>query len=163
MKEFLFENIIQFEILGQLALAAFLGSVIGIERERAGKAAGIRTHMIVAAASTMIFRLSEILVNYFRLVSNEESLQADPTRIVVAIVMGISFIGAGTIIRMPEGSKVEGLTTAATLLFAAVVGMAVGLSQYIIAIGGVILILIILIIIRRILIIFRKNIHSPDD
>jgi putative Mg2+ transporter-C (MgtC) family protein len=60
----------------------------------------------------------------------------DPTRIFVAVVTGISFLGAGTIIRHGVGGKVEGLTTAASLLFCAVVGMGVAYSQYILSVGA---------------------------
>jgi putative Mg2+ transporter-C (MgtC) family protein len=106
----------QLEILGQIALAMVLGAVIGLDREFARKPAGLRTHMLVAGAAALIVKLSEISLTHFQPSIAESQLQVDPTRIFVAVVTGISFLGAGTIIRQSSSRKVEGLTTAASLL-----------------------------------------------
>jgi len=71
-------------------------------------------------------------------------VRADPIRIIAAVITGISFLGAGTIIRQGQRGEVEGLTTAASLLFASAVGINVALSQWILAVGATFLALIIL-------------------
>lgn len=136
MQSFFETNILQFQILGQTALAMFLGALIGIDREFAQKPAGLRTHMLVAGAAALIVKLAEVAIIHFSNGANVEFLRADPIRIFVAVVTGISFLGAGTIIRQAKETRVEGLTTAAALLFSAVIGMAVALSQYVLAVGA---------------------------
>jgi putative Mg2+ transporter-C (MgtC) family protein len=92
--------------------------------------------MLVAGAAALIVKLSEIAFIHFSYFVANDILQLDPTRIFVAVVTGISFLGAGTIIRHGVGGKIEGLTTAASLLFCAVIGMGVAYSQYILSIGS---------------------------
>jgi putative Mg2+ transporter-C (MgtC) family protein len=144
MQIFFESHFLQFQILGQTTLAMLLGALIGLDREFAKKPAGLRTHMLVAGASALIMKLAEISVSHFEKLFISEHLRADPIRVFVAVVTGISFLGAGTIIRQQEGRQVEGLTTAAALLFSAVIGMSVGLSQYILAIGATLIAVIIL-------------------
>lgn len=97
----------------RIVLALFIGGLIGLERERRGVPAGIRTHMLVCAGSTLITLVSFLMV----------SSRADATRIPAQIVSGIGFLGAGTIFR--SGSDVRGLTTAAGLWLVAAVGMGI--------------------------------------
>jgi putative Mg2+ transporter-C (MgtC) family protein len=130
----------EFHILGVVALAAFLGGIVGFDRELAEKAAGVRTHMLVAAAAALLMSLANLLTSNLAL--NNEWIRIDPIRMIEAIVAGITFLGAGTIIH--HKSDVEGLTTAASLLSVAVLGIAVALSQYFLAIGLTILYLFIL-------------------
>lgn len=148
MQEFFAEYSLQLKILLQAALAMFLGALIGLDREFAKKPAGLRTHILVAGAAALIVSLAEVAVTHFAGTVNVEFLRADPIRIFVAVVTGISFLGAGTIIRGESG--VEGLTTAASLLFSAVIGMGVALSQYVLAIGATVLAIIILFTLARI-------------
>jgi putative Mg2+ transporter-C (MgtC) family protein len=101
--------------------------VLGIEREYAGKPAGLRTHILVCAASALFVMLGIEVVEQFSEEMRETSTP-DPLRIIQAIVVGISFLGAGTILRTGEGD-VEGLTTAASILMTAAIGIAVAIQQ----------------------------------
>jgi len=127
-------------VLGQIGIAALLGGVIGLERELARKPAGLRTHMLVAASAALMVTLGTILVRIF---PDHPGLRIDPIRIIEAITVGVSFLGAGTIIQLREQERVEGLTTAASLLLTAGVGIAVALQQHVLAAGVTLLILII--------------------
>jgi len=133
---------VQFEILACVGLAMVLGAAIGFERELEDKPAGLRTHMLVAGAAALFIALGTIVVEEYFETLGSEHVQSDPVRIIDAVVTGVSFLGAGTILRNRSGSGVEGLTTAASLLFAAAVGGSVALHQYVLAIGGTILVLI---------------------
>ncbi|MCW9708738.1 MgtC/SapB family protein [Fodinibius salsisoli] len=111
----------------------FLGSLIGLERELADKPAGLRTHMLVSGASTLLVILGDVMIKHYGSGPFVEAIQADPIRIMEAIITGISFLGAGTIIFRNHEESVEGLTTAASILFAAAIGIAVALGQYLLA------------------------------
>lgn len=134
----------QWEILMVVGLAMVLGAAIGFEREAADKPAGLRTHMLVAGASAFLVALGDVVVVQFDLDLERQLIQADPIRLMEAVITGVSFLGAGTIIRHRGSGYVEGLTTAASVLFAAAIGMAVALSQGLLAIGVTIMVLIIL-------------------
>jgi putative Mg2+ transporter-C (MgtC) family protein len=133
----------QLEIIGEVALAMLLGGVIGFEREMADKPAGFRTQMLVAGAAALLVGLGDALLLRF-LVEGQTSVRADPIRIVEAIVTGISFLGAGTIFRRSRSEQVEGLTTAASILLCAAVGISVALRQFVLAVGVTLLALIVL-------------------
>jgi putative Mg2+ transporter-C (MgtC) family protein len=126
----------QFEILAIVALAMFLGGIIGVEREIADKPAGFRTHMLVAGAAALLVGLSDALLDRFHAqASSSQNLTSDPIRVVEAVITGISFLGAGTIFRRARTEQVEGLTTAASILLSSAVGIAVALRQFVLAIG----------------------------
>ncbi|WP_217988314.1 MgtC/SapB family protein [Aliifodinibius salipaludis] len=108
----------------------FLGGVIGFERELAEKPAGLRTHMLVAGSATLLIILGDIMINNYSGGAVSDIIQADPIRIMEAIITGISFLGAGTIIFKNQEETVEGLTTAASILFASAIGIAVAIHQY---------------------------------
>lgn len=108
----------------------FLGGVIGFERELARKPAGLRTHMLVAGSATLLIILGDIMINNYSGGADTKIVQSDPIRIIQAIVTGISFLGAGTIIFRNQEETVEGLTTAASILFASSIGIAVGIHEY---------------------------------
>ncbi len=132
---------LEIEVLGATLLSFVLGGLIGYEREAAHKPAGLRTHMMVASAATLLVYLGSIVVNQFEQADVGANLvQTDPIRIIEAIISGVAFLGAGTIIR--RGRDVEGLTTAASILFTAAIGVSVALAQYIIAVGGTLLALV---------------------
>jgi putative Mg2+ transporter-C (MgtC) family protein len=130
--------IFQLEVIGEVALAMLLGGIIGFEREMADKPAGFRTQMLVAGAAALLVGLGDALMRRY---SGEGT---DPIRIVEAIVTGISFLGAGTIFRRSESEQVQGLTTAASILLCAAVGISVALRQFVLAVGVTVLALIVL-------------------
>jgi putative Mg2+ transporter-C (MgtC) family protein len=107
----------------RLAVAALLGGAIGLERELDEKAAGLRTHILVAVGSALFTLVSAYGFHDF-LTRGGAVVRADPSRIAAQIVTGIGFLGAGVIFR--QGATVRGLTTAASLWVAAAVGMAAG-------------------------------------
>lgn len=139
----------QVEALVSVVIAALLGGIVGAEREMANRPAGLRTHAILAAAACLLVRLGDTLLENFAAESVPEALQADPIRIVEAIVTGVAFLGAGTIFRDRERAAVEGLTTAASLLLVSAIGIAVALQQLILAGAVTVLTLILLRTLRR--------------
>jgi len=140
---------IQISRLIPVALAMVLGGIIGIEREISHKPAGLRTHMMVAGASALLLILGEVLISQFPS-AEQLDLQADPIRLIQAIIIGISFICAGSIIRSPEPMEVEGLTTASTILLASVIGITVALHQTVLAVGVTGLTILVLRVLKRI-------------
>lgn len=122
----------------RLVVAAALGSVIGLERERKSWSAGLRTHMLVALSSALIMIVS---MHGFSEVLGEHVV-LDPSRVAAQVVSGIGFLGAGAILL--RGEIVRGLTTAASLWAVAAIGLAVGSGLYVPAVIATILILIIL-------------------
>ena len=119
--------------LRTLAIAAACGSVLGIEREIAGKPAGIRTHIFVAAGSALMMILGIEIVDQFQQHEPGSMLRTDPIRILQALVVGISFLGAGTIVHQKE-SGVEGLTTAASIYLTAGIGVSTAVDRVALAI-----------------------------
>lgn len=111
-----------------VAIAAGLGSVIGVEREFAGKPAGIRTHIFVCAGSALMMILGQEIIDQFQEHESTDVLKADPIRVLQAIVVGISFLGAGTIVH-DRREGVEGLTTAATIYLTAGIGVAASVDR----------------------------------
>jgi putative Mg2+ transporter-C (MgtC) family protein len=141
-------------ILLRLVIAAMLSGLIGYERERTGKDAGLRTHMLVAVGATLFVSFTDLFVIESRPLAPAGAagnfrIQIEPLATVEAIVTGISFLGAGTIFVSGKGNRVRGLTTAASIWVTAAVGIAVGLERYLLAVGSTILILVILHIIAR--------------
>lgn len=110
-------------IIGRLLLAALLGALIGIERERKNRAAGLRTHIIVSLASCLIMLIS---VDGFEGFYGDKGWYA--TKFAGQAISGIGFLGAGTILQKKD--VVKGLTTAATLWLCAANGLAVGIGYY---------------------------------
>ena len=93
------------------------------------------TLMLVSGAAALLMMTGEIIIQMQIIKENAMHIRLDPIRIVQAIITGISFLGAGTIIRRKESEQVEGLTTAAAILLAGTVGICVGLNQHILAAG----------------------------
>lgn len=132
---------LQTHILIDVAVAMVLGALIGLDRELANKPAGLRTHMLVTGASALFVSIGTLMVQHFDAAVGADSLRADPIRVIEAVLTGIAFLGAGTIVQQ-RGRGVEGLTTAASILFAAGVGVCVALELLPLAIGLTVLILI---------------------
>ena len=123
----------------RICTAALLGGILGYERERARKAAGLRTHMLVAVGCAL-----------FVLFPTESGMaQADLSRVIQGVATGIGFIGAGTILKRPDSGEVEGLTTAANIWLTGAVGLAVGAGQLWLPIISVTCALAILSLFRR--------------
>jgi putative Mg2+ transporter-C (MgtC) family protein len=132
----------QLHILGFVALAMALGACVGFDRELADRPAGLRTHMLVAGAAAFLVALGDVLVSHFAGEMTNSTLRSDPIRIIEAVVTGVAFLGAGTIIRSGANDSVKGLTTAASLLFVAAIGICVALAQFITAVGATVFVLV---------------------
>lgn len=101
-------------------LATGLGAVIGYQRERAGKTAGVRTHILVSCGAAL-FTLTSIYAF---------GVGADTSRVAAGVVVGVGFIGGGVIFRGARGEEVAGLTTAAAIWATAAIGLAAGAGMY---------------------------------
>lgn len=122
---------LDFEMLGQVLLATLLGAVIGFERDLRGRAAGLRTHAIVAMASATFMVVSTRFA-YFMHYSKDDLVSVDASRIASTVVSGIGFLGAGAILR--TGVNIRGLTTAAGLWLVSAIGLAAGGGMYAVAV-----------------------------
>ena len=131
-------NIITYEFVLRLFVAAMLGGVIGLEREYRAKEAGFRTHFLVALGSGLFMILSQFGFN--DVLGHYEQVSLDPSRIASQVVTGIGFIGAGTIIFQKH--VVRGLTTAAGLWVTSAIGMTAGAGMYVLSIATTVLVLL---------------------
>jgi putative Mg2+ transporter-C (MgtC) family protein len=113
------------EMILRFLLAAALGAAIGYQRERAGKAAGLRTHILVSSGAAL-FTLASIY--------GFDGATVDISRVAAGVVVGIGFIGAGVILRGQREKEVAGLTTAATIWTTAAVGLAAGTGMYLVSV-----------------------------
>jgi putative Mg2+ transporter-C (MgtC) family protein len=130
-------------IVIRLILAAVFGGMIGFEREEAHRAAGLRTHIVIAMSAALFTMLAfEIYAEALAGGSNNP----DPIRAVEATTAGIAFLGAGAIFHGRR--NVWGLTTGAGMWFAGAVGMATGLGFYLVALSGAVLAVIVLALLR---------------
>lgn len=118
----------------RLLIASALGGLLGLDRERAGKSAGLRTHMLVSLGAAL-----------FVLVPQQSGMvDADISRIIQGVVAGVGFLGAGSIVKKAHEEDIEGLTTAAGIWLTAAVGIAAGLGREASAILGAMLAFLIL-------------------
>jgi len=125
----------------RLLLAALLGGIIGWERERKNKQAGIKTHMLVSLGSALIMLIS--IYGFGNELLDHPNARFDPARLAAQVVSGIGFLGAGAILRR-SNHVISGLTTAATLWLVAGIGLSVGAGFYwaaVITIGIVVIVL----------------------
>lgn len=124
----------------RLFIAALLGGILGFERAQSGKAAGIRTHMLVAVGAA-----------FFVLIPQQAGInEADITRVTQGIITGIGFLGAGAILKGDDEKSLKGLTTAAGIWLTAAIGIGAGLGYEASAILCTILALIVLTIIPKV-------------
>lgn len=115
----------------RLGLAALLGGLLGLQRERSGKEAGIRTHMLVAAGSALVV-----------FVPLQAGMDADGlSRVLQGLLAGVGFLCAGSILKLPTEEHVRGLTTAAGIWMTSAIGMAAGLGREVTAIIATLLVL----------------------
>jgi putative Mg2+ transporter-C (MgtC) family protein len=113
------------EMTLRFLLAFALGAGIGFQRERAGKTAGVRTHILVSSGAALFTLVS---------IYGFSGAAVDISRVAAAVVVGVGFIGAGVIFRGRQEEEVAGLTTAATIWVTAAVGLAAGAGMYLISV-----------------------------
>jgi putative Mg2+ transporter-C (MgtC) family protein len=136
----------------RMVLAALLGGLIGLEREHAGQAAGLRTHMLVALGTAM-----------FVVTAHETGASAaDMSRVIQGIATGIGFVGAGAILKMADRGQIRGLTTAASVWLTAAAGTAVGLGRLWVPLLGSVLAWLILAQLKRIESHVQPPTHKQD-
>jgi putative Mg2+ transporter-C (MgtC) family protein len=133
----------EIQMIIRLLYAAFLGSVIGMERQAHEKAAGFRTHILVCVGSCVIMLTSMHMADIYQGIAN-----ADPGRIAAQVVSGVGFLGAGTIIS--SNVSVSGLTTAASLWAVAGIGLAVGSGLFLVSGFTAVLIVLSLLVLNKI-------------
>lgn len=132
----------EIEIMIRLLIAGALAALVGLERERQGQPAGLRTHIIVVAGASLAMSLSINLAMQFRSLAPN----GDPARLAAQVISGIGFLGAGAILRY--GASIKGLTTAASLWTMAIVGLVVGAGYYLPAVAATGLLLLALTILN---------------
>lgn len=123
----------------RLLIALLVGALIGYERQRAGKAAGLRTHLLVAMGTSL-----------FVICATEYGMQADAlSRVIQGIVTGIGFLGSAAILKRTDEREIHGITTAAGIWMTAAVSIAIGLGQIVVGIGGAVLAWIVLAVLQK--------------
>jgi len=122
------------EIVIRLLVALLVGTILGYERTKHKKPAGIRTHSLVCIASTMISIVSAYGFGEF---TKYSTVSMDPARLIVGIITGIGFLGAGIIWKDSNHGDVRGLTTAANIWAVAGLGIAIGLGHYFLTFAAV--------------------------
>ena len=139
------------DLLLRILLAALFSAAIGYEREATNKGAGLRTHMMVAIGAALFTVLAEVVGREaLRFAPQTQPamegfrLQVVPSGVIEAVATGVGFLGAGTIFVAGNKNHVKGLTTAATIWATAAIGVACGVSHYILAGGATIIALVVL-------------------
>lgn len=127
----------EWEILLRVALAAIFGGIIGFDRRVKNKPAGVRTHMLVAMGAALAVGVSVLVVE-----ESAGAANADAVRVAAGVITGVGFLGAGAIMRTPDG--VRGLTTAAGIWVTAAIGIALGFGYYGVAAGSTALAIIVI-------------------
>ena len=141
------------QISVRLLMAALLGGILGFEREQRGKAAGIRTHMLVAIGAAL-----------FILIPQQAGItDAEMSRVVQGVIAGIGFLGAGAIIKGSNKKHLKGLTTAAGIWLTAAIGVAAGLGRKASAILCTFLALGVFIVMPRVLALMKQQPQSPPS
>ncbi|MFT4709007.1 MAG: putative Mg2+ transporter-C (MgtC) family protein [Bacteroidia bacterium] len=130
-----------------LLLALICGGAIGFERELSGRAAGLRTHILVCLSSTLLILTSRGIADAGINLPEAARVVFDPNRMGAGIVTGIGFLGAATVLR--SGDMLRGLTTAACIWFVAGLGIVIGTGQYGFAIVGTLMVLFVLTVVNR--------------
>lgn len=151
----------QLWVVGNTAVAMALGGLVGVEREMRNRPAGFRTHMLVAGASALLLGIGMVWLQHSREIAPELQVRSDPLRLVEAVIAGVAFIGAGTIFSRGQKQTIAGITTAASLLMVAVIGVAAGLRYHVLAIGATLLTLATLTVLRWFDRALRRRAHLP--
>ncbi len=142
-------------ILLKILLAALAGGIVGIEREKHGRPAGLRTHLLVSVGSCLMMIVSESFFIKYGHLPGTSVVRLDPGRAAAQIITGIGFLGAGVIIK--EGFSVRGLTTAACLWLVAGIGMAFGMGMFTAGTIGAVIALLSLIFLKKLEPIIKKD------
>jgi putative Mg2+ transporter-C (MgtC) family protein len=145
------------EALLRIVLAAAAGGMIGLEREIRGRYAGFRTHMLVCLGSALVVVVSTRVASLPWHNPAGAEIRIDPARIAYGVMMGIGFLGAGTILH--RGDQVHGLTTAAGLWCAAALGLGMGLGMYVLSFLTAVLVLAALALLRYLERVLPKRHH----
>jgi putative Mg2+ transporter-C (MgtC) family protein len=151
----LFPEAVSGNLLIRVLAACLLGGVIGFERDIHGRAAGLRTNMLVSTGAALFMLISVAMAQIYSRGPESTGLRVDPSRIAAQIVTGIGFLGAGAIIK--EGFNIRGLTTAACLWVSAGVGMAAGAGLFEMAILVTLIGLFTLVVVNRFEKIYAKD------
>ncbi|HWV14835.1 MAG TPA: MgtC/SapB family protein [Cellvibrio sp.] len=134
-------------MMTRLFIAALLGGILGFEREQRGKAAGVKTHMLVSIGAAL-----------FVLIPQQAGISdAELSRVMQGIIAGIGFLGAGAILKGEDEKNLKGLTTAAGIWLTAAIGVAAGLGREASAILCTLLALMVLVIMPKIIALFERN------
>lgn len=124
----------------RLGMAVLLGGLLGYEREHSGKAAGLRTHMLVALGAAI-----------FVLVPLQNGMPiGDLSRVLQGVIAGIGFLGAGAIIKLSDEREIRGLTTSASIWMTAAIGVAAGMGREATAVASTLMALFVLAVLRRV-------------
>ncbi|WP_273203075.1 MgtC/SapB family protein [Marinobacter subterrani] len=133
------------DMLIRLSVAAGLGLLLGLERELRGKAAGLRSHMLVSLGSSAFIMMGLDIM--FSTAAGDPSARIDPTRIVQGVIGGIGFLGAGSIIQ--SRGNIQGITTGASIWTSGAIGVACGIGNFVLAGMVTMLALIIMVVLGR--------------
>jgi len=139
-------------IILRLSVAVVLGMLIGVERVLAHKEAGMKTHALVSMGAAVFIIISELIAFKYKNIGG-----FDPTRMASQVVVGIGFLGAGSIIL--QGNRLMGLTTASGLWITAGIGMAAGFGFYGLAVIATLLVLCVLLVVNK----FENPIRRISD
>lgn len=135
----------QWQVVVEVIYAMLLAGSIGVEREMKDRPAGFRTHMLVGGAAAFLVGTGNLVMEA-SMRRGDEAVVVDPFRLVEAVVAGVAFIGAGTIFAQRSAGVVIGITTAASLLMVAVVGVAVGFGYYLLPLAVTLITLTVLVL-----------------
>jgi|TARA_R100001015_G_C4607126_1_gene162223 putative Mg2+ transporter-C (MgtC) family protein len=130
-------------VLMDVGIALILGGILGFEREWKRKPAGLKTNMIISGSAALLVSLGRVVIEDFSQIIETQGMGVDPIRMVHAVIVGVSFIGAGTILKSSSETVVRYLTTAATILMAAGVGVSIALKQYWLGVGVTFLLVVV--------------------
>jgi putative Mg2+ transporter-C (MgtC) family protein len=130
-----------------MGVSILFGASIGYERERSGRPAGLRTHLLVSIASSSFMLVSTQFI-FFQKYLHEDMIAVDPSRIAASVVSGVGFLGAGAILR--TGFNIQGLTTAASLWLVSAIGLACGAGMFFVGSVATVTSLLGLVLLRKV-------------
>jgi putative Mg2+ transporter-C (MgtC) family protein len=128
------------QVIIRLLIAAIFGGIIGYEREQKGKAAGLRTHMLVCLGTTIIIMTARL----------DGIPLGEMSKVIEGVVAGIGFLGGGVILKLTSEREIRGITTAASIWATAAIGIAVGLGQVWIALVSLLIVWLILFVLASV-------------